>query len=185
MEENFQRLIELLLKKSLPAMVCIGTVKDVAEDKQTCTVDREDAPTLYKVRLNAVIGELDNNVTIVPAPKSKVLCSLIDNDVNEAYILSCEKPEEINVKLSETTLIINQEGVVINGGELGGMIKIEELVSQLEKLTARVDTIFDGFSKLVPDPPQAGSASVTSGLKAIVSPPTEDFSNIEDSKVKH
>ncbi len=185
MEENFQRLIELLLKKSLPAMVCIGTVKDVAEDKQTCTVDREDSPTLYKVRLNAIIAELENNVTIVPAPKSKVLCSLIDNDVNEAYVLSCEKPEEINVKLSETTLIINQEGVVINGGDLGGMIKIEELTKNLEKLTKRVDTIYNGFKSLAPDPPMAGSAALTTGLKAIVSPPVEDFSKIEDSKVKH
>jgi len=185
MEEKFQRLIELLLKRSLPAMVCIGTVTEEAEDKQSCTVERENAPTLYKVRLNAIIGELENNVTVVPALKSKVLCSLIDNDVNEAFVLSCEKPEEINVKLSETTLVINQEGVVINGGDLGGMIKIEELTKNLDKLTKRVDTIYNGFKGLTPDPPLAGSAAVTAALKAIVSPPTEDFSKLEDSKVKH
>lgn len=185
MDENFERLITILLKKNLPAMVCVGTVNELSEDKQTCTVEREDAPTLYQVRLNAIIGKLENNVTIIPTVGSKVLCSLIDNDVNEAFVLSSEKPEEVNVTFGDTSLVINKDGVTINTGELGGLIKIEELKSQLEKLTARVDTIFDGLSKLAPDPPQAGSTSVTSGLKAIVSPVKEDFENIEDVKVKH
>lgn len=165
--------------------VCIGTVETVDVEKQTCTVLREDAPKLFGVRLNAVVSEYTDRLILKPKEGSLVLCSLIENDVNEAYLMACSELEEISINIGEQSLLINKDGFVFNTGELGGLIKIEELKSQLEKLTARVDTIFDGLSKLAPDPPQAGSASVTNGLKAITSPTKEDFENIEDVKVKH
>lgn len=185
MNETFQRLVKLLIKQSLPVQVCIGTVETVDVEKQTCTVLREDAPKLFGVRLNAVVSEYADRLILKPKEGSLVLCSLIENDVNEAYLLACSKLEEISLNIGEQSLLINKDGFIFNTGELGGLIKIEELKTQLEKLTARVDTIFDGFSKLVPDAPQAGSVGLTNGLKAITTPAKENFGSIEDVKVKH
>lgn len=185
LEENFQRLIEILLKKNVPSMVSFGTVTKISSDKQYCTVERENAPTLYKVRLNAIIGQIDSNLTIIPKVGSTVLFSLIDNDCNEAFILSSSCPEEIDIKIENTSLSIKKDQVLINEGSNGGLIKINDLISELGKLSNRVDTIFTGFSKLIPDSPGAGSAGLTAALKAIIASDKENFSNIENSKVKH
>ncbi|MDE5424029.1 hypothetical protein L3073_17575 [Ancylomarina sp. DW003] len=185
MSEIFQRLIDLSLKRHLPMQVFIGQVESVDIETQTCTVIREDAPKLFGVRLNATIAEYTDRLILKPKKDSMVLLGIIENDVNEAYLLACSELEEISLNIENQSLLINKEGFVFNEGELGGLIKIEELRTQLDKLTARVNAIFDGFSKLILDPPQKGSVSVTNGLKAITSPSTEDFSNIEDEKVKH
>jgi len=185
MSEIFQRLIDLSLKRHLPMQVFIGQVESIDIEKQTCTVVREDAPKLFGVRLNATIAEYTDRLVLKPKLKSSVLLAIIENDVNEAFLLACSEIEEISLNIEDQSLLINKEGFVFNEGNLGGLIKIEELKTQLEKLTARVDAIFDGFSKLIFDPPQKGSVSVTNGLIAITSPATEDFSAIEDEKVKH
>ncbi len=215
MSEIFQRLIDLSLKRHLPMQVFIGQVESVDIETQTCTVIREEAPKLFGVRLNAIVAEYTDRLVLKPKKDSKVLLGIIENDVNEAYLLACSELEEISLNIEDQSLLINKQGFVFNGdtflvntdglllkkdsqslkinkdgfvfneGNLGGLIKIEELKVQLDKLTARVNAIYDGFSKLQPDAPQTGSPLVTAALKAIKSPPEEDFSAIEDEKVKH
>jgi len=215
MSEIFQRLIDLSLKRHLPMQVFIGQVESVDIKTQTCTVVREGAPKLFDVRLNATIAEYTDRLVLKPKLNSSVLLAIVENDVNEAFLLACSEIEEISLSIEEQSLLINKDGFVFNDdtflvntdglllkketqtlkinkdgfvfneGELGGLIKIGELKTQLDKLTTRVDTIFDGFSSLVADAPEMGSKTLTSGLKAITSPPKEDFKEIENIKVKH
>lgn len=215
MSEIFQRLIDLSLKRHLPMQVFIGQVESVDIETQTCTVVREGAPKLFEVRLNATIAEYTDRLVLKPKLNSSVLLAIIENDVNEAFLLACSEIEEISLNIEEQSLLINKEGFVFNGdtflvntdglllkkesqslkinkdgfvfneGNLGGLIKIEELKTQLDKLTARVDAIFDGFSALPIDAGGTGSPLLSAALTKIKSPSPEDFSNIEDEKVKH
>ncbi|MEG1673212.1 MAG: hypothetical protein RR298_06810 [Alistipes sp.] len=96
---------------------------------------------------------------------------------------------QVDVAVKDTTLKMSPEGVVINGGGLGGMIKIREL-------TAKVNELIDAFNNHTHEIPSGsvavtGSATaqanaapvsvpaITSRHKAVV------VSDYEDKKVKH
>jgi hypothetical protein len=78
------------------------------------------------------------------------------------------------------------ETVAIRGDQFGGLIKIEELVENLDKLTARVDGIISAINNGVPAPTDGGAAlqlSIKAGLSAITK--KEDFTGIENEAIKH
>ncbi|MCT4637292.1 MAG: hypothetical protein N4A72_06255 [Bacteroidales bacterium] len=189
MEENFQHLIELLLKQSIPSITTVGTVKAVDTDKLTCDVEREDAPPLHSVRLHATEISHKSYVVIIPEVGSDVLCTIIDNDVNEAQVLSSSKPEGVKIKIAETTVAIDKEGVTINNGDLGGLIKIEELKSDLKKLNNYLDSLKNAISTGLKAVGVSTAASGTLGAQAfdtaISAAQLPSYSELENQKVKH
>lgn len=189
MSEIFQRLIDLSLKRHLPMQVFIGQVESVDIKTQTCTVVREGAPKLFDVRLNATIAEYTDRLVLKPKLNSSVLLAIIENDVNEAFLLACSEIEEISLNIEEQSLLINKEGFVFNEGNLGGLIKIEELKTQLDNtnkyLDALKNSVSAGFTAV-----KAGSlASGPDGAgvfdEAMKGQRAGDYGKIEDDKVKH
>jgi phage gp45-like len=76
--------------------------------------------------------------------------------------------------------------VELFGKDLGGLVKVEELKTNLDKLTARVDGIMDAL-KNSPTAAYDGGASYKSAISAFLATliDKEDFSNIESKKVFH
>lgn len=195
-------LVEALKNMNRDAVVgsFVGVVKAVNEEERTVEVQADDE-TFFDVKLQAVVKAFEKEILIVPTLESPVLCISEGNSKERFVVIKYSEIDSLLVKIEKQSITMNAEGFkldsegqilditkdgfVFNGGENKGLIKIEELTKNLDKLTARVDTIFDGLSKLSPDPPQAGSASVTTGLKAIVSPAKEDFTGLENELVKH
>lgn len=169
-ESQLQELIERVVKRALPLIITEGTVKSVDKGAGTCTVEREHLATLFKCRLNAVLDAGTDVVTAYPKEGSKVLCALVDNDPMDAFILSATKLEE----------------VVWYGGTNGGMCIVPELQSQLGKLSARVDALYDMVSNGT-TAAQDGGAALLAGFKTTLAlvTQTEDFSGIENEKLKH
>ena len=178
----------------------VGIVTAINEDNRTVDVQADDE-TFFDVKLQSVVKAYDKEILIVPTLNSPVLCISEDNSSERFVVVKFSEIDSLLIKIEDQiirmdaegfsinsgdqSLDITSDGFVFNNGDNNGLIKIEELKTQLEKLTARVDAIFDGLSKLSPDAPQAGSASVTTGLKAIVSPAKEDFTELENELVKH
>ena len=79
-----------------------------------------------------------------------------------------------------------KETVELNGSDYGGLIKIEELKTQLQKNTAILKGLLEVL-KVVVSEPGNGSPSVFQAalLGAIGTMQTGDFSNIENKKVVH
>lgn len=80
----------------------------------------------------------------------------------------------------------NKAEFVFNEGENGGLIIIESLKSELAKMTARIDGIINAINNGIPAATDGGAGLHTSiklGLKAITK--IEDFSQIENPKIKH
>lgn len=137
---------------------------------QTCEV-KVGEMTLSDVRLCSVVDNNDNNLLIEPKVPSQVL--VMDMSKGEMRDL-------VVVKVSQT------ENIVINGGKLGGLIKIEELRKNLEKMTKRIDGIMDAIKNATPVAQDGGAslkATMVAGLNSLTD--KEDFSGIEDKKVKH
>ena len=169
-EKEFEKAIRLVVSKSLPFTVTEGTVKSVNETKKVCNVERDDLAELLEVRLNSIVSPGDDVFTIYPKIGSKVLCILIENNPTDAYILS----------------VNNVDKFIFNGGQLGGLVKAQELKTQLDKLTARVDGIIDAITNSAVGTSDGG-ATFKTNMIAVLETLTdkEDFTNLENLKVKH
>jgi len=179
-----QKAIEKVKKgKNLP-VISEGVVTSVDRDTRTCEVEREGAPQLYDVRLNAFLESGNDVITVYPKKGSKVLCTTIEGDQADAYILDCTDIEEISGQIGDVKIKMTTDGIVFNEGKIGGMVKANELKTQLDKLTKRVDDLINALKSTTPD--SAGGtfkASLTPLLSLIIN--KEDFSKIENDKVKH
>lgn len=166
---TFTQAVEKIAKGIIPITITEGSVTKVHAD--SCDVKRDDMPELFKVRLQTVLEPGDNGVLIIPKEGSKVLCGLIENNPTDAFIISASEVETIT----------------IHGGNNGGLTITPELVTQLDKLSARVDGIMDALNNALPGTtPDAGAVLLTSiktALALIVD--NEDFSNIENDKITH
>jgi len=84
-------------------------------------------------------------------------------------------------------IIVREKGTVeLFGTDAGGVVKAEELKTQLDKLSARVDGIIDALNNS-PTAVQDGGAAYKGGITAMLATlaDKEDFSNIESEKVLH
>lgn len=129
-----------------------------------CEVSAGDL-LLSEVRLCAVSDENKNNLIITPKVGSQVMVA----DMSKG-----EKRDLAVVKYSEV------ESISINGGKLGGLIKIEELVK-------KINALIDAFNTHTHQVSTTGSASAQSGATTSMSSSVQEIKreDIEDKKIKH
>jgi len=118
-----------------------------------------------------VAGFSASSSVLIQKPKVGTLVLVAD--------LSRGKFRDLVVLLQEET-----EEIVINGGQLGGLIKIEELKKNLGTMSKRIDGIIDAIKNAVPVA-QDGGAALQASIVAALPTGKEDFSDIEDEKVRH
>ena len=89
----------------------------VAVDDLTCTVKIGDAE-IEGVRLRASLTGRDRQILTVPKVGSCVTLGCLTADLNNLVVLQVDEVEKI----------------IVNGGELGGLIKIQELTDKINAL---------------------------------------------------
>ena len=140
-------------------------VKEVDGETATLAPLNGDAE-LLDVKL--IAGASETPILITPVVDSVVIATFLSKDT--AFI----------------SLYSEIDSVALRGDQFGGLIKIEELTTNLAKLTARVDGIIDAINNGVPVPQDGGVAlqkSIVAGLSTLVD--KEDFSQIENENVNH
>lgn len=88
-----------------------------ATDGVTCSVRIGDAE-LEGIRLRASLSDNDRQILVVPKVGSAVVLGCITGDLNNMVVLQVDEIESIT----------------INGGEQGGLVKIQELTDRLNEL---------------------------------------------------
>lgn len=139
-----------------------ASVESVQDD--TCTIDRNGLK-IPDVALNASVDGNPNNLFIKPKTGSTVLIAdLSDGQLRDLAVIGWSEVESIT----------------INGGQLGGLVKIAELTS---KLNALVQT-FNAHTHTVAT---TGTAAAQSGTAASTTSQASTFSasDYEDTKIKH
>ncbi|MBD8348577.1 hypothetical protein [Dysgonomonas sp. HGC4] len=139
LEQAISLAIQAQSQRSQIKTVSWGVVTEVTET--TCTVERDNAPTLYGVLLNAIDDDLQSYVTVYPLLNSNVLVGIVENLKTEAVILKCSEVEKIKVKIGTQTLYIDKEGFIFNAGDNKGLVKIVELVDWMTKLHTDIQTL--------------------------------------------
>lgn len=164
-------IIDRLKELTKTPMIIFPAVVDVVHmETFTCTVTPFEDAQLFDVRLKAGVENISEGIVEIPAEESNVLVAIIGNDTNEAFVVKCSNVKE----------------VLFYGGENGGLIKVGELVQQLEKITAFLDTLKTSFKSPPPITPADGGLAYFQYMDLLISNlPTGDYSNIENPKVKH
>lgn len=117
-----RRLIDALRRSMGPAPLTIYQGIVVSVDGTTCTC-RFGSVEIEGVRLRASLTERDRQMLVVPKIGSAVVVGSLSGDLSELVVLQVDEVDSI----------------VFNGGHLGGLINIEELVS-------RLNAIIDAFN---------------------------------------
>jgi hypothetical protein len=148
-------------------------------DEANATIDVmpfESEAALTKVQL-AAVDDLEEGLLLIPAVGSNVLVSLIGEEEDEAVVMGYSKLDKVKLKIGESTLAISVEGFTINGGALGGLIKIETLVERINRLEERMlsHQHLSASAGMPTSPDPATNASFS----------TTQREELEDTKVTH
>ena len=136
--------------------------KVLSVDGAACKVARvRDGMVIDRVRLNA-ISTADKGIVVTPKTGTYVLVSRL-GEVNW-FVTLCGEVEKISIDA--------EADIVINGGGYGGLIKIEDLVDELNRL---VQT-FNSHTHVVPN----GTSNAPSTLASSFS-----ISTLENTKIRH
>ena len=138
--------------------------KIVSVDSETCTVERNGLQ-FEDVRLAAVIDGNTKNLLIKPKANSMVLIA----DLSEGLMRDLAV-----IGWSEV------DTITINGGDLGGLVKIQELTNKINALVQAFNTHTHTVATTGTATAQTGTAAATTGQASQF-----NKSDYEDEKIKH
>ena len=189
LEETFQELIEKIQDKTKLIQCFVGSVAKLDTEEGTATIEREDKPTLYQVRLNAIAGGLTDKFEVLPAEGSKVLCSLVDNNKTEATIIKYSEIESIAATIGGNSFILDKDGFAFNEGKNGGLGIVEKINENLEAIKTYVEAIHSAlpgaFNAVGLGPAASGAAGATAYTGTMATQKPIILKDIENQKVKH
>lgn len=165
-EDEVRRLLAQFVGINKPTV--LATVKSVDKTENTCVID-DDGTEIPGVRLRAITGE---NTGIVGYPKqgAYVLCVKVE-DTEEWAVIKSTEYESIEMTI---------ESLVINGGELGGLVKIDAMIGWMQKVYTDMQALKTQLNTW----PVAGNGAP---LALVFNPtaPNPVKSDFEDAKIKH
>ena len=187
-EDNLQRLIEAIARKGqAPLLVTVGKVSNIDEDKRICDITIDDDLTLNNCRLNAIIDSYSNKLLIVPKDNSMVAFIAIGGKLTEPLVIAYSEIEKILLTIGESDILIEDGKIEMNGGNLGGLIKLQQLESNLDKLKKYVEDLATmASSAMAPMAALDGGASVTTfNTNWGATNAAFSFEDMEDTKITH
>ena len=173
------------LSGSAPAVLKVCTVTSVDRDARAidCEPLDESAPILGCSLQGDQEGE--EGFLLLPKVGGYVIVGLVDGQ-DTGVVLLTDELDALDVKIGDKTLRITHEGIVFNGGDLGGLIKVEELTAKLNAIEQDINDLKHAFSGWIPSPSDGGAAlkaSITSWAgKPLQQSKRSDY---EDPNVKH
>lgn len=167
--------------------------KVVSVDNQALTIDVEiEGLTYYDVRLRAVVTD-DSGFYVVPTAGSYVTIAQIEGGVDHVLIRASEI-DRVYVKIGQSTLQIDADGAVFNGGNLDGVPKsnnVADKLSTIENQLNQLKSLLQGVLSTPVTEPGNGApsafqvalnAALTTWLSQTFTPTTADM--IKNTKLK-
>ena len=160
------------IKRLTPTAMWLTQGEVISVKDMTCTVKIGDAE-VEGVRLRASLTDRERQILIVPKVGSAVTLGCLTADLNNLVVLQVDEAESIT----------------INGGELGGLVKIQELTDKINALVdafnSHTHTIATGGIKTT------GSAAAQTNAAPVMIPAISkkaaklNKKDYEDETIKH
>ena len=163
------------MAKQKATRIVLATVKEVDEAKMLCDIDPIDEPTIYEVRLTAQEGS--KGLRIVPKVGSWVMAVSLYQDEAEWHIIGYSEIEKT---------LIDATSIIFNGGENEGIVKVEALVSVINDLIQKINSLETKLATHTHTATPPGTPT-TPPVPPIVPVPmiNKTASEFENDKVKH
>lgn len=175
---DIRRILIEMIDERIPEGSFTGTVEKVNGD--VCTVNPADGgPKFHKVRLKPSVDGKDFGVIIIPKIGSSVIVSPFGKKASGHYVSQWGEVEQILMKTSNgAQILFKQDSTLeLNGSNLGGLVLVNGLLSRLNQLEARFNTLVNLYNSHT-----HGSQPVPAPLAQTVT--TTQLSDIENQKVK-
>lgn len=180
-EQAFELMVRRLMqgvKIGSGISIHIGKVKEIDEKEDTCTVDM-DGLQMHDVRIHAIIDEqVTDKCTVYPAMDSYVM--VLGMGDCEGMILATSTIAKVNIKTGDVSAEVSKDGVTLNGGALGGMVKVNELTDKINELVKAFNNHTHQVSTTGTAAAQSGSAVAIQNKASMLK-----GTDYEDDKVKH
>lgn len=163
-------------QQEIYSLVC--TVDEVNEDERTCKVTPVNGGVaVFGVRLQAI---KDNNqgLVVIPSVNSQVVVTFLNKQTGYVALHT-----DVDKIFSDSPLF------EFNGGDNGGLVNIEDLVSAINSLQDAHNDFVTTFNTHTHNAPQAPSGTIPTTPPLVPStdqsvPPVQ-VSDMEDDTVKH
>lgn len=148
------------------------SVKAVDVSKRILDASDVNGSVFHSIRLQY----LGASILLVPAVGSTVLV-FYDFDSHCGFVAGCSKIESAEIVIGDTSAVmdddglriktekmsadINRENIIFNGGDLGGLIKIEDLTKRLNLIENDINKLKTAMSGWTPAPQDGGAALKT------------------------
>lgn len=184
---NISDIIRQIAKTAQPlgCLACEVTAVDKTARTVDCQPLNEDAPILA-CNLQA---DQEAKVGLVQFPRvgSYVLVAF-SADGSCGFVTLCEDVESVEVVINDKTtasIVVSEQGVVMNDGTLGGLVKVEELTNRINLIEKDINKLKDALKNWTPVPHDGGAALKTASTAWAASKLTETKrSDYENEKVK-
>jgi len=160
-----------------------ASVLAVNQSERTCDCQPLNGDAdIFGVRLQAVIDET-TGIYIVPKQGSYVIGGFLIK--NDAFIILCSEIESFEIVIGSMSFKMDGSKIIMNEGNLGGLVKIQDLVNKLNLLKSDINSLKTVFNSWVVVPSDGGAA-----LKAIAATwstsqlQTINVSDLENTKVQ-
>lgn len=177
-EAEIRQRLQEMAGSYAPDVSNIAQVKSVNEEECTCTLVDDDGQEFFEVRLRPVTGK-NKSLLQIPKEGSFVLAVRIESS-EEWMVVACDEVEKVQLIVGKSELIVTEDDILMNGGKLGGLIKISELTAKLNEFI----NVFNTHTHVVAT---TGTAVAQSGTAAPTQNIAKPFNkgDYEDETVKH
>ena len=154
---NIGQMIKALARQgaNIEAQLCTVTAVDAAARTVDCEPLDESAP-LLGVNLQANQG-LTSGMVLIPKVGSYVIVALMNDGIN-GCVIATEEVERMELVIGEARVEVTEDGIVLNGGALGGLVKVEALTARLNGIEESINELKAALSGWVPAPQDGGAA---------------------------
>ena len=157
-------------------------------DGSTCTILIGDLE-VSDVRLRAVINNEQDQLVCTPKQNSQVLVAdMSGGEFRELVVIAYSEIETIDLTIGQTTLQLEDGKITINGGNLGGLVKIQELTDKLNNLVQEINAIktkFNTHTHSVETTAPAGTWTTKPTTSSASDVSDFNKSDYEDTTIKH
>lgn len=159
-------------------------VKDIDEAERTCTCSPVNGDAdILEVRLQASMNS-EKGFVLFPKKDSFVYVGFFNK--HSGIVVLTDEIDKAEITIQNTTMVMDQDGVVFNGGDNKGMVILDKIIDRYNKIENDINSLKQVLSGWTPVPNDGGAA-----LKLAAATwygqqlQTTNASQIENDKVKH
>lgn len=164
--------------------IILFTAQVVSIQGDTCTVNFDGLP-ITSIRLTPTTTEREETILLTPAVDSYVLVGSLSGDLNNLCVLAADTLASVELTIGDISVFIDKEGVVLNGGELGGLVKLDDVTKKINALENQLNQLKNILKAWIPSP-NDGGAALKSAISTWASQPITltKPADLENKKVK-